>query len=110
MFRWTVRRVTRPSAAAGGASEAPAASLELLAPPRADAEGDGYLQACRQRLSLEVDDGLLVPVLLDDQNAARVLETTQCLREQREREKATLAPVLDFGAPAAGAAGAAADW
>jgi hypothetical protein len=48
-------------------------------------------------LALEVDDGLTVSVLLNEQNAGLILETTQRAREYREREKSSIPPVYNFG-------------
>jgi len=48
-------------------------------------------------LALEVDEGLTVPVLLNEQNAGLILESTQRVREYREREKSSIPPVYNFG-------------
>lgn len=52
------------------------------------------------RLEVEVDDGIVVPVVLDGRNALGVLEATQRLREYRERERASVRPVYNFGGDA----------
>lgn len=49
------------------------------------------------RLNLEVDDGFSVPVTLNDHNANTILEVTQRAREWRDRERASVPPVYNFG-------------
>jgi len=56
-------------------------------------------------ISLEVDEGLTVAVLLNEQNAGSVLETTQRMREYREREKSSIPPVYNFGTDSHGPGG-----
>lgn len=49
------------------------------------------------RLNMEVEDAIRTPVALTEANAAAVLDSTQRLREYREREKASLRPIYNFG-------------
>lgn len=46
---------------------------------------------------LKLDDGLHTTISLHDLRPTELLERTQCLREQRERERASVPPVYDFG-------------
>jgi hypothetical protein len=65
---------------------------------REGADGvDSVYREMQQTQSLELADGLCVHVRLDEQNAQRVLESTQRLRERHERERAAVPPVYDFG-------------
>jgi hypothetical protein len=69
---------------------------------------EGFADACRDLqtpLTLQVEDGVGVPVVLTSQNAAAVLEATQRFRELRERDRASLPPVADFGGEAYGSSG-----
>lgn len=75
----------------GGAAPGTAAAL---------APDETYRILSQVTVRVELDDGLTVPVELDDHNAALIVEATQRLREYREREKASVPPVQDFGEPA----------
>jgi hypothetical protein len=66
------------------------------------AEADAF---CREvRANVEIGDesrsdvALSVPISLSDRNAGGILELTQRLREQRERERTATPPVYNFGA------------
>lgn len=53
---------------------------------------------CRElHTHLEVDEGVLVPVSLSENNASRIVEMTQRAREHREREMASVPRVYNFG-------------
>lgn len=73
--------------------------------PDADNVAVGEADAfCREvRASVEIGDescsdvALNVPISLSDRNAGDILEVTQRLREQRERERTTAPPVHNFG-------------
>jgi hypothetical protein len=53
------------------------------------------------RMNLELDDGFSVPVTLNDHNASGILEVTQRARESRDRERASVPPVYNFGGDSA---------
>jgi hypothetical protein len=61
----------------------------------------GLDDVCRElqqtRLTVEVDDGINIPVVLSEQNAGMIVEATHRTREYREQEKQSLRPVYNFG-------------
>lgn len=59
--------------------------------------GDSCFLLRRTRVRVQLDEGLHVCVALGETDAAGVLELTQRLRERRERERAALPPVYNFG-------------
>jgi hypothetical protein len=48
-------------------------------------------------MQLQIDDGPALPVTLTEQNAGWLLEITSRVRDQREKERAAVPPVMDFG-------------
>jgi len=58
---------------------------------------DAFRETHPSRLSLEVDDGVQVPVTVGDYNAHLIVEATQRIREYRESEKSAVRPVYNFG-------------
>jgi len=106
---WRWPSWTRP-ARAGAVSqvEDAAAEAQLYAATASSTAWDGLLEAQRElqtRVQLEVDEGLSVPVSPTEQNVGALLDVTQRLREYRERERASVLPVYNFGGESAWSSG-----
>lgn len=98
---WRVQREAAvPPADEAAAPETQVRGTLIGAPADDDTPGD-LTTMCREwgdtRLNLELDDGFSVPVTLNDHNANRILEVTQRAREWRDRERASVPPVYNFG-------------
>lgn len=98
---WSWPSWIRP-AGAGAVSqgEDAAAEAQFHAMAATTTAWDGLLDAQRElqtRVQLEVDEGLSVPVSPTEQNVGALLDVTQRLREYRERERASVLPVYNFG-------------
>ena len=97
-------RVLREAPAAAPPDEESAPELQSRVPDAdnvAVAETDAF---CREvRATVEIGDesrsdvALSVPISLSDRNAGDILEVTQRLREQRDRERTSVSPVYNFG-------------
>jgi hypothetical protein len=59
------------------------------------------------RAELELDEGLSVRVPLSEGSPTDIVERTQRIREQRERERAAVPPVYNFGSEPSWSGG---DW
>jgi hypothetical protein len=79
---------------AGAAAPRPG---HVLGPDPLGGLADPYFLLHETRLQMDVDGGSGIHVSLNEQNAASVVEGTQRACERRERERASLPPVYNFG-------------
>lgn len=115
MRNWFFRKAVRTKKASGRYfagqefSDTDAGVVVTQPPHREGAAGlaDPTFMFAETPLHMQLDESGGVPVSLGDQNAAAILETTQRIRENRERERASVPPVYNFGGEARWSGG---DW
>ena len=106
MRRWNFWKLPAPSRQVGrehSPVETPDSGLSVQAMVQTAGRdsltdlADPYYMAREVRVSMQLDDASAVPVAINEQNAAVIVEATQRVREYRERERASLPPVYNFG-------------
>ena len=115
MRLWFFRKAVRTENASGlyvAGQEFTDADAGVLLMQPAHREGaadlaDPTFMFAETPLHMQLDEGGGVSVSLGDQNAAAMLETTQRIRETRERERSSVPPVYNFGGEARWSGG---DW
>jgi hypothetical protein len=77
--------------------EAPVHALRAAPVPRDSGLEDPYRVLHQSLIHVEIDEGNARTVPLAEGSARAFLDATQTLRDRRERERAVLAPVYNFG-------------